>query len=148
MRAHFASDIPASPDADAALQEDSSSVTLMTKEPQPNSTSSETTQHLLHDRIVEFKSDSSKMAVVGEFIDDVLQKAEEEANKQQNDKNQNSQQVSKNISLILASTKVDYDFPSYSFPRVKLKHKNRVSFFLLAIFTKTILLKFLFSMEI
>lgn len=88
MRAHFASDVPASPDTDDGLQQD-------TKEPQPKELAAvNETENLLQNRILEFKSDSSKMAVVGEFIDDVLQKAEEEANKQQNDKNKNSQQVS------------------------------------------------------
>ncbi|KAM7355067.1 uncharacterized protein ACRADG_001289 isoform 1-T1 [Cochliomyia hominivorax] len=87
MRAHFASDIPASPDTDDGLKQD----TINTKEPQPKVAGNET-ENVLQDRILEFKSDSSKMAVVGEFIDEVLQKAEEEANKQQNDKNKNSQQ--------------------------------------------------------
>ncbi|XP_023294860.2 uncharacterized protein LOC111677886 isoform X2 [Lucilia cuprina] len=89
MRAHFASDIPASPDTDDGLQ---SPDAIDTKEPQPKVASVNETENLLQDRILEFKSDSSKMAVVGEFIDDVLQKAEEEANKQQKDKHKNSQQ--------------------------------------------------------
>lgn len=82
MRAHFASDVPASPDAEVGMQQDSAD----TKEPQPQVADSETENHI-QDRVLEFKSDSSKMAVVGEFIDDVLQQAEEEANKQQNEKN-------------------------------------------------------------
>lgn len=85
MRAHFANDVPASPDTEDGLQQDSF---INTKEPQPK-----VAKNLSQDRILEFKSDSTKMTVVGEFIDDVLQKAEEEANKQQIDKNKNSQQV-------------------------------------------------------
>ncbi|XP_065361000.1 uncharacterized protein LOC135954710 isoform X2 [Calliphora vicina] len=87
MRAHFASDVPASPDTDDGLQQDA----IDTMEPQPKVAGNEF-ENVLQDRILEFKSDSSKMAVVGEFIDDVLQKAEEEANKQQKDKHKNSQQ--------------------------------------------------------
>lgn len=94
MRAHFASDIPASPDAEDVLQHQDTSNTA--KESQSNMTTIES-HSLLQDRIIEFRSDSSKMAVVGEFVEDVLKKAQEEANKQQNDKNKNSQQVCFNI---------------------------------------------------
>ena len=90
MRAHFASDIPASPDTEDVLQQQDTS--NATKESQPNMTAIES-HSLLQDRIIEFRSDSSKMAVVGEFVEDVLKKAQEEANKQQNDKTKNSQQV-------------------------------------------------------
>lgn len=90
MRAHFASDVPASPDTEDVLQQNATS--NATKEPQPNVTGTESHKQL-QDRIMEFKGDSIKMAVVGEFIEDVLKKAEEEANKQKNDKTKNSQQV-------------------------------------------------------
>ncbi|XP_073843159.1 uncharacterized protein isoform X2 [Musca autumnalis] len=98
MRAHF--DIPASPDTDDGE-------ILETKDSQKSQSVSNNNGQIaggggngdeeLKSRIMEFKSDSSKMAVLGEFIDEVLEKAEEEANKQQGDTTSNSQQ-SKNKS--------------------------------------------------
>uniref|UniRef100_A0A1B0FPU3 Uncharacterized protein n=1 Tax=Glossina morsitans morsitans TaxID=37546 RepID=A0A1B0FPU3_GLOMM len=82
MRAHFASDVPLSSDTDDDDVRESSS--------QDNAR----THDALKTRIMKFKSDSSNMVVVCEFIDDVLQKAEEEAaSRQQIAKNcKNSQQ--------------------------------------------------------
>ncbi|XP_073843160.1 uncharacterized protein isoform X3 [Musca autumnalis] len=95
MRAHF--DIPASPDTDDGE-------ILETKDSQKSQSVSNNNGQIaggggngdeeLKSRIMEFKSDSSKMAVLGEFIDEVLEKAEEEANKQQGDTTSNSQQLS------------------------------------------------------
>uniref|UniRef100_A0A1B0BNE0 Uncharacterized protein n=1 Tax=Glossina palpalis gambiensis TaxID=67801 RepID=A0A1B0BNE0_9MUSC len=67
MRAHFASDVPLSSDTDDDDMRESSS--------QDNAR----THDGLKTRIMKFKSDSSNMVVVCEFVDDVLQKAEEEA---------------------------------------------------------------------
>lgn len=88
MRAHFASDVPASPDTDdGGLQQQQEN------DAQNAQSATAESQEQLKSRIMEFKSDSTKMAVVGEFIDDVLEKAEEEANKQQDNQDKNSQQV-------------------------------------------------------
>uniref|UniRef100_A0A1A9UFW6 Uncharacterized protein n=1 Tax=Glossina austeni TaxID=7395 RepID=A0A1A9UFW6_GLOAU len=95
MRAHFASDVPLSSDTDDDDVRESSS--------QDNAR----TRDALNTRIMKFKSDSSNMVVVCEFIDDVLQKAEEEAaSRQQIAKNcKNSQQ---NKSKSQKPSKCDY----------------------------------------
>lgn len=100
MRAHFATDIPASPDTDESGLQTGNSEALKVQSNISKSNGGEgeaedeaDSQEKLQSRIMEFKSDSSKMAVVGEFIDEVLEKAEEEANKQQQSENKQSQQV-------------------------------------------------------
>lgn len=100
MRAHFATDIPASPDTDESGLQPGNSEALKVQSNISKSNGGEgeaedeaDSQEKLQSRIMEFKSDSSKMAVVGEFIDEVLEKAEEEANKQQQSENKQSQQV-------------------------------------------------------
>lgn len=89
MRAHF--DIPASPDTDdggVLESKDGGNGQIAAH------AGGDESHEQLQTRIMEFKSDSSKMAVLGEFIDEVLEKAEEEANKQQdNGDTSNSQQV-------------------------------------------------------
>ncbi|XP_013106328.1 uncharacterized protein LOC106086273 isoform X2 [Stomoxys calcitrans] len=98
MRAHFATDVPASPDADGNDLVDSSQAQTAPSHDADEGKRHSDTQEKLKSRIVEFKSDSSKMAVVGEFIDEVLEKAEEEANKQQNTDGNKTLQQNKNKS--------------------------------------------------
>ncbi|XP_075161629.1 uncharacterized protein LOC142234386 isoform X2 [Haematobia irritans] len=101
MRAHFATDVPVSPDTDdgGLIQDTTSNISKLQTNNDGKAKSIEDnnddSDEKLKSRIVEFKSDSSKMAVVGEFIDEVLEKAEEEANKQQNGNNTSQQNKSK-----------------------------------------------------
>uniref|UniRef100_A0A1A9WSM2 Uncharacterized protein n=1 Tax=Glossina brevipalpis TaxID=37001 RepID=A0A1A9WSM2_9MUSC len=86
MRAHFASDIPLSPDTDEYdIKEYSYQDSIRAHED-------------LKTRIMKFRNDSSNMMEVCEFIDDVLQKAEAEANRQQIAKNCKNLQQNKSKS--------------------------------------------------
>lgn len=82
MRAHFAGDVAI---AEAPKDAADDSIDKIEAEVEP-----------LDTRIDEFKHDSKNMEVVSEFIDEVLQKAEAEAEKQQDAKSdKSSQQVKK-----------------------------------------------------
>ncbi|XP_005187267.2 uncharacterized protein LOC101900863 isoform X1 [Musca domestica] len=93
MRAHF--DIPASPDTDdgGVLESKDGGNDQIAAH-----AGGDESHEQLQTRIMEFKSDSSKMAVLGEFIDEVLEKAEEEANKQQDNGDTSNSQQNKNKS--------------------------------------------------
>ncbi|XP_036325669.1 uncharacterized protein LOC118738794 isoform X2 [Rhagoletis pomonella] len=81
MRAHFAGDVAT---AEAPTDAGEDSIDKIEAEAEP-----------LDARIDEFKQDSKNMEVVSEFIDDVLQKAEAEAVKQQDSKNDKTLQQPK-----------------------------------------------------
>ncbi|XP_012155651.1 uncharacterized protein LOC101455786 isoform X2 [Ceratitis capitata] len=81
MRAHFAGDVTI---AEAPTDAGADSIDTIEADEEP-----------LDARIDEFKQDSKNMEVVSEFIDDVLQKAEAEAVKQQGGQNDKNSQQSK-----------------------------------------------------
>lgn len=96
MRAHFAGDVAI---VEAPKDAADDSIDKIEAEAEP-----------LDARIDEFKLDTKNMEVVSEFIDDVLQKAETEAEKQQDAKSDKaSQQVRESVDFTTKNKKKKYE---------------------------------------
>lgn len=84
MRAHFANEIVKLPDATEEIKMETSSFAII---------DSKIEEDNLKKRIEEFKRDSNNMKVVCEFIDKILQQAEQEANRYNNIDPKQSDQI-------------------------------------------------------